>query len=168
MSASPMTMMQALAGTSGTGGYSPIAGIDNSTVFGAMPSPMNYWQNTPLAQQGYESMMQYNADPAAYNQQMQQNGSILSPSMLQGISQGLGAFTSLAQIYGMFQNLGLQKKAFKFAREGTKRNFNAQATAFNEASASKETARRAYAEANGQDYNSMYAYGTGKKIENWT
>jgi len=92
----------------------------------------------------------------------------LSPTNLQGITQGLGAFTSLAQIYGMFQNLGLQKKAFKFAREGTKRNFNAQATAFNESVASKETARRAYAEANGQDYNSMYAYGTGEKVEKWT
>lgn len=95
-------------------------------------------------------------------------GSILGPDLFQNISQGLGAFTSLAQIYGMFQNLGLQKKAFKFAREGTKRNFNAQATAYNEAVASKETARRAYAAANGQNYDSMYSYGTGQKIEKWT
>lgn len=88
--------------------------------------------------------------------------------IFQNISDGLGAFTSLAQIYGMFQSLGLQKKAFKFAQEGTKRNFNAQATAYNEAVASKETARRAYAGANNQDYNSMYAYGTGQKVEKWT
>ena len=97
-----------------------------------------------------------------------QTASIFGPDLFQNISQGLGAFTSLAQIYGMFQSLGLQKKAFKFAREGTKRNFNAQATAYNEAVASKETARRASAATNGQDYNSLYAYGTGQKIEKWT
>lgn len=89
-------------------------------------------------------------------------------NLFQGISQGLGAFTSLAQIYGMFQSLGLQKKAFKFAQEGTKRNFNAQATAYNDAVASKETARHAYAAANNQDYGSLYQYGTGQKIEKWT
>jgi hypothetical protein len=93
---------------------------------------------------------------------------VLSPTNMQGITQGLGAFTSLAQIYGMFQNLGLQKRAFKFAREGTKRNFNAQATAYNESVASKETARQASAAARGQDYNSLYAYGTGQKVDNWT
>lgn len=91
----------------------------------------------------------------------------MNPQSFQAIGQGLGAFQSLASIYGMFQNLGLQKKAFKFAQEGTKRNFNAQATAFNEESASQETARRAYASANNQDYNSMYAYGTGQKIDKW-
>jgi len=95
-------------------------------------------------------------------------GSTFGPELFQGISQGLGAFTSLAQIYGMFQSLGLQKKAFKFAQEGTKRNFNAEATAFNEAVASKETARHASAAVNGQDYNSLYAYGTGQKIDKWT
>jgi hypothetical protein len=68
----------------------------------------------------------------------------------------------------MFQSLGLQKKAFKFAQEGTKRNFNAQATAFNETQASKETARRASASAQGQDYNSLYGFGTGQKVEKWT
>lgn len=93
---------------------------------------------------------------------------MFGPGMFQGISQGLGAFTSLAQIYGMFQSLGLQKKAFKFAQEGTKRNFNAEATAYNEAVASKETARHASATANGQDYGSMYAYGTGQKVDKWT
>jgi len=95
------------------------------------------------------------------------NQGILGPELFQNISQGVGAFTSLAQIYGMFQSLGLQKKAFKFAQEGTKRNFNAQATAYNETIASKETARRAYATANGQDYNSLYAYGTGQRVNKW-
>ena len=90
------------------------------------------------------------------------------PGMFQGISQGLGAFTSLAQVYGMIQNLGLQKKAFKVSEEGTKRNFNASATAYNDAVASKETARNAYANANGQDYNSFYKYGTGKTIDKWS
>lgn len=95
-------------------------------------------------------------------------GSLITPSNIQTGTSILGGLTGLAQLYGMFQNLGMQKKAFKFAREGTKRNFNAQATAYNEAVASKETARRAYASQNNQDYSSMYGYGTGQKVEKWT
>ena len=102
---------------------------------------------------------------AAYN--LQQHGTP-GYGIFQNVMQGAGALGTLAQIYGMFQNLGLQKKAFKFAQEGTKRNFNAQATAFNENVASKETARHAYAAASGQDYNSIYSYGTGQKVEKWT
>ena len=92
----------------------------------------------------------------------------MNPESFQMGSQVLGGLTSLAQIYGMFQSLGLQKKAFKFAQEGTKRNFNAQATAYNDAVASKETARRASTASRGQDYNSLYSYGTGEKVEKWT
>jgi hypothetical protein len=97
-----------------------------------------------------------------------QQTSIFGPGMFQNISQGVGAFSALAQLYGMFQSLGLQKKAFKFAQEGTKRNFNANATAFNNAVASKETARHAYADASGQDFSQMYAYGTGQTVDKWT
>lgn len=95
-------------------------------------------------------------------------GQFDTAGLFQNITQGLGGLTAIAQLYGMFQSLGLQKKAFKFAQEGTKRNFNAQATAYNDAVASKETARHAYASANNQDYNAMYAYGTGKRIDNWS
>ena len=83
----------------------------------------------------------------------------------QGITQGLGGLTSLAQIYGMFQNLGLQKKAFKFAREGTKRNFNASATGFNNEVQRREGAAQAYAQQNGGDYASLQNYG---RVEKWS
>jgi hypothetical protein len=91
-----------------------------------------------------------------------------STSTMGKLGEGLGAFTSLAQLYGMFQSLGLQKKAFKFAQEGTKRNFNAQATAYNESIANRETSNRAYTAASGGNYDSLYAYGTGQKVAKWT
>jgi hypothetical protein len=87
---------------------------------------------------------------------------------MQTFGQAAGAFTSLAQIYGMFKSLGLQKKAFKFAQEGTKRNFNAQATAYNEQVARHETAGRNYAAGNNLNYDAMHQYGTGQKVEKWT
>lgn len=124
-------------------GYSGMQGMTpNSPSFGGYNSPFGATPGSPTAPN--------------------------MPSMMQNFSQGVGAFTSLAQIYGMFQSLGLQKKAFKFAQEGTKRNFNAQATAYNDAVASKETARRASTADRGQDYNSLYAYGTGEKVAKWT
>lgn len=84
----------------------------------------------------------------------------------QGVSQGMGGLTSLAQIYGMFQNLGLQKKAFKFAREGTKRNFNASATGFNNSVMGRENAMSAYQQANPTgNYDNMQNYG---RVEKWS
>jgi hypothetical protein len=145
-------------GVLGSTGYQPLNFSQSSPQ--NFYNPVNSQMGLP-GMDGLETLGQYGtpnnlAPPTDY------------ANMFQGISQGLGAFTSLAQIYGMFQSLGLQKKAFKFAQEGTKRNFNAQATAYNEAVASKETARHAYADANNQDYGSMYAYGTGQKVEKWT
>lgn len=139
------------------------------------PGSMNYLPGTNMvdANQSFSGILpgvggSYLDSMANYGNPTAQAPNPLGPGMFQNISQGLGAFTSLAQIYGMFQNLGLQKKAFKFAQEGTKRNFNAQATAYNESVASKETARQASAAAQGQDYNSLYAYGTGQKVDKWT
>jgi hypothetical protein len=67
---------------------------------------------------------------------------------LGGIGQGLTAFSSLANLYGMFKNLSFQKKAFRFAQEGTKRNFNANAQAFNNEIDDQYTNRAAMAKAN--------------------
>lgn len=156
-----------------------MAGQSGLGIFGNTGQmPLNYSQSSPQlfynpvnsqmglpGMQGLESLSTYGQPNVTANNLVPQTD---YANMFQGISQGLGAFTSLAQIYGMFQSLGLQKKAFKFAQEGTKRNFNAQATAYNEAVASKETARHAAAARNNQDYNSMYAYGTGQKVDKWT
>lgn len=87
----------------------------------------------------------------------------LNPETFGAVSQGIGGLTSLAQIYGMFQSLGLQKKAFKFGQEGTKRNFNAQATGFNNEVQRREGAEAAYAAQN--QYGSLQSYG---KVDKWT
>jgi hypothetical protein len=84
------------------------------------------------------------------------------------ISEGMNAFSSIVNLYGMFKQLGMQTDAFKFAQEGTKKNFNAGVTAYNENVSSKETSRRAIAADYGQDYDSVYGYGTGQKLEKWT
>lgn len=146
-------------------GYQPLQG----------PGSFNYQTPTNMvdANQAFSGILpgvggQYLDSMSQYGSPVAQQGWGFNQGTFQNVMQGAGALGTLAQIYGMFQNLGLQKKAFKFAQEGTKRNFNAQATAFNENVASKETARHAYAAASGQDYNSIYSYGTGQKVEKWT
>ena len=86
---------------------------------------------------------------------------------MQGITQGLGAFTSLANLYGMFKNLSFQKKAFKFAQEGTKRNFNAQATGFNNQVDQSQGARHASALANNRSLDTLSQYAP-QKVGLWT
>lgn len=143
------------------------------------PGSYNYQPTAPLTSFGLtgsgsqyiDSMAQYGLPQQPTNLAPQTNWG----GIFQNVWQGAQAFTSLASIYGMLQNLGLQKKAFKFAQEGTKRNFNAQAVAFNENQASKETARRVgYNSLSAEDqaklgpYGSVYGYGTGQRIETWS
>jgi hypothetical protein len=90
----------------------------------------------------------------------------LNPETFGAVGQGLQGLTSLAQIYGMFKNLGLQKKAFKFAQEGTKRNFNAQATGFNNQVIKGENVQSRVAASNpSADFSSLQGYG---QVEKWT
>jgi hypothetical protein len=86
----------------------------------------------------------------------------------QNISEGVGAFQSLASIYGMFQQLGMAKKAFKFEREGTKRNFNASATAYNSQVARRHRINENYESNRGNDYESLESYSAGKTVPEWT
>lgn len=90
----------------------------------------------------------------------------LNPETFGAVGQGIGGLTSLAQIYGMFQSMGLQKKAFKFGQEGTKRNFNASATGFNNEVIRRENVSQKYASANpSADYGSLQSYG---RVDKWT
>lgn len=90
----------------------------------------------------------------------------LNPETFGAVGQGLKGLTSLAQIYGMFQSLGLQKKAFRFGQEGTKRNFNAAATGFNNEITRRENLAGAYIAENPRgDYSSIQSYG---KVDKWT
>ena len=104
----------------------------------------------------------------------QQSGNLTTPwgglgplGKMQGITQGLGAVTSLANLYGMFKNLSFQKKAFKFAQEGTKRNFNAQATGFNNQVDQSQGARHASALANNRSLDTLSQYAP-QKVGLWT
>ena len=83
------------------------------------------------------------------------------------ITQGLGAFTSLANLYGMFKNQKLQKKAFAFSQEGTKRNFNASATGFNNQVDQYQGARQASALANNRSLDTLGQYAP-QKVSLWT
>lgn len=139
--------------------YTPFSGGD--LLGGGQPQNSNFapdvWGGVPFqpGQGGVNSI-------ASYGQAGQGTGFDWA-GLGQGVSQGLGGLTSLAQIYGMFQNLGLQKKAFKFAQEGTKRNFNASATGFNNEIQRRQGAEAAYAAQN--EYGSLQQYGT---VDKWT
>lgn len=153
----------------------------DTTVPGSNLSPQSFYSYQPTQGTGatnYQSPvapafgtgMEYINSLAGIGGQPSPTGDFnfgFNPESFQMVNSGLGALTALGQLYGMFQSLGLQKKAFKFAQEGTKRNFNAAATGFNNAVASKETARHAIASANNQDYGSLYGYGTGQKVSMW-
>lgn len=94
------------------------------------------------------------------------NEGFWNSDMFDKIGQGLGGLSSLAQIYGMFQSLGLQKKAFRFAQEGTKRNFNASATGFNNEIVRRERLATAQQASNpSSDYSNLASYG---KVDKWT
>jgi len=85
---------------------------------------------------------------------------------VQGVAQGLGAFSSLASLYGMFKQLGLQKDAFKFSQQGTKRNFNAQAQGFNNAVDDQYANRKAVADLRGEDFHNSGVFDK-RKIAAW-
>jgi len=134
-------------------GYQPLQG----------PGSTNYMPAQSALPGSYlNSMTQYGTTPAVPTGFDWTSG-------LQKVGQGLGFAQSIANIYGMFKSLGLQSDAFKFAQAGTKRNFNAEATSFNNEIADRELNRTAYAAANpDSDYGSMSGYGGLEKIEKWT
>jgi hypothetical protein len=110
----------------------------------------------------YNSMANFGSN---LTQDATQAGNFDWSGLMGNVGKGIGGLTSLAQLYGMFQNLGLQKKAFKFAQEGTKRNFNAQATGYNNQVIGRENAMSAYNTANpSADYGAMQSYG---RVEKW-
>jgi hypothetical protein len=79
------------------------------------------------------------------------------------ITEGIGAFGSLAEMYMGFKAMSLAKKDFKLAKKNTRLNYNANATAFNNAVDSKNMARKT----SGGLYEGLSAYGGGQPVPMW-
>lgn len=74
------------------------------------------------------------------------------------ISDGLGAFTSLANIYAGFKALKLQKDQFNFSKEAWNKNYNNQVQDYENNLKDRWAARNASAQVNGRSFQSMDAY----------
>ena len=133
----------------------PLPGFDN-LIGGGIQNPQTFYNNTSAATlPGMGQLDGFGVFGPDFGQNFgggSTNNSFFgaNQSTMQNITQGLGAFTSLANLYGMFKNLKLQNKAFKFGQEGTKRNFNANATGFNNQVDQYQGAREASALARGR------------------
>ena len=87
------------------------------------------------------------------NQWMTQNSELMG-----GISEGLGAFSSLANMYMGFKALSQQKKQFKFQKNAWNKNYNNQVKDYENNLKDRWTAKNAYHELAGKDYQSMDSY----------
>jgi hypothetical protein len=154
-----------------------MAGLDDFGIdpyFGLGPPPINNSGGFGTMQQ-YGSGIPYRAEyggfgtfptqaNAAYNAQ---NSGFNTAGLLGNIGAGAQAFGTLAQLYGIFKSLSLQDKAFKFNKEGVKRDFNANAQLANNAMAAQHEATVASNAARGRPYASFANYNQ-KPISLWT
>jgi hypothetical protein len=81
------------------------------------------------------------------------------------VSQGLGAFSSLAQIYAGFKAMKLAKDQFKFQKEAWNKNYQAGVKDYENTLKDKWAARSASAAARGTDFQSMSSYVDPRKID---
>jgi hypothetical protein len=77
---------------------------------------------------------------------------------MQGISQGLGAFSSLAQIYAGFKAMKLAKDQFKFQKEAWNKNYQAGVKDYENTLKDRWEAKSASAAARGGSYESMASF----------
>lgn len=71
------------------------------------------------------------------------------------VSQGLGAFGSLASLYSGFKALKLQEDQFDFTKQAWNKNYNNQVKDYENTLKDRWAARNASAAAGGQSYESM-------------
>lgn len=74
------------------------------------------------------------------------------------VTQGLGAFSSLANIYAGFKAMKLEKDKFKFSKDAWNKNYNAQVKDYENTLKDRWAARRSANAARGQDFQSMSTY----------
>jgi hypothetical protein len=84
------------------------------------------------------------------------------------ISQGLGAFSSLAQIYSGFKAMKLAKDQFKFQKEAWNKNYQAGVKDYTNTLKDRWAARSASAGARGGTYQSMDSYVQPRSIDGGT
>jgi hypothetical protein len=76
----------------------------------------------------------------------------------QGIMQGLGAVTGLANLYAGFRALGMQEDQFDFQKEAWNKNYNNQVKDYENRLRDRWAAVRNAREARGKSYQSLDAY----------
>lgn len=74
------------------------------------------------------------------------------------VGQGLGAFSTLAQIYSGFKALKLQKDMFKFAKDSWNKNYNNQLKDYENELKDRWASRRSSQAARGGGYDSMESW----------
>jgi len=91
-------------------------------------------------------------------------GKIFSGLGSEGFQSGLAGFGNMAKIYTGLKALGLAKDKFKFQKEAFNRNFQAQATGFNNELKDRWTARSASATARGDSFQGMDEWLSGRTV----
>lgn len=89
------------------------------------------------------------------NPLMQSWGQLGALGKVGAVSQGLGAFSSLANIYAGFKALKMQEKQFDFAKESWNKNYNNQVKDYENTLKDRWAARNASAGARGGSYETM-------------
>jgi len=80
-------------------------------------------------------------------------------------SSGLGAFSTLANMYTGFKSLGLAKDQFRFQKQAFNKNFNASAKAFENQLRDKWAANNASAAARGNTFQDMDKWLASRTIQ---
>jgi len=81
-------------------------------------------------------------------------GGLDLPDKFSVINSGVGAFSTLANMYAGFKALGLQKDQFNFQKEAFSKNFGANAKAFNNEVKDRGISRQASRGARGGSFDS--------------
>lgn len=84
---------------------------------------------------------------------------------MQGLNQGISAFSNLAGIYAGFKSLGLAKDQFKFTKSSFNKNFNASAQAYNNQLEERWEQKKNIYESRGREYEGMESWLADKTID---
>jgi len=124
--------------------YQPIAGPGSQNYLGG-------GENNSILGQDFSGTATGTGDNL-WAQDWNQLGSV---GKLGVVSQGLGAFSNLANIYAGFKAMSLQKKQFQFAKDAWNKNYNNQVKDYENTLKDRWAARNASAGARGGSYESM-------------
>lgn len=89
----------------------------------------------------------------------------MNPESVKMVGEGLGAFSSLANIYAGFKAMKLAKDQFKFQKNAFNKNFAASAKDYSNTLKDKWAARSASNAARGKSFGSMNSYVAPREID---